>query len=329
MKSEGYGAGYAYDHDEPDAFSGQNYWPEALGRQKLYEPVERGFEREILQAAGLLGKAAEGARGVLSAVIETAPPNRRMTPGPALAIESHAGLSSRFPRRRARRLLRHTVNLLAARLWGTNFPWGTFLINISGSLVMGLIAGFLAFRAGANWTQHVRLFLLTGILGGYTTFSAFSLDAALLFERGELGCWRRPMSAARSSGAGRRFRRLCPRGEGASIRCKQGPAGAATAAQDAAAAKKRLPPPKSRRATATRAPGQKFAADARRSAVQNLVVTEDEDGMRIDRWFKRRIPTLSLVASGENLPQGRGAADGKRVDTSTRVVAGPMCACRR
>ncbi|MDJ1157270.1 replication-associated recombination protein A [Chelatococcus sp. SYSU_G07232] len=47
MTSEGYGAGYAYDHDEPDAFSGQDYWPEALGRQRFYEPVERGFEREI------------------------------------------------------------------------------------------------------------------------------------------------------------------------------------------------------------------------------------------------------------------------------------------
>ncbi len=47
MKQEGYGSGYAYDHDEPDAFSGQNYWPDALGRQSIYEPVERGFEREI------------------------------------------------------------------------------------------------------------------------------------------------------------------------------------------------------------------------------------------------------------------------------------------
>ncbi len=47
MKREGYGADYAYDHDAPDAFSGQNYWPEALGRRTLYEPVERGFEREI------------------------------------------------------------------------------------------------------------------------------------------------------------------------------------------------------------------------------------------------------------------------------------------
>ncbi len=47
MKTEGYGAGYRYDHDEPDAFSGQDYWPEKLGRRRLYAPVERGFEREI------------------------------------------------------------------------------------------------------------------------------------------------------------------------------------------------------------------------------------------------------------------------------------------
>ncbi len=47
MKSEGYGSGYDYDHDVPDAFSGQDYWPEALGRHTLYEPVDRGFEREI------------------------------------------------------------------------------------------------------------------------------------------------------------------------------------------------------------------------------------------------------------------------------------------
>lgn len=47
MKSEGYGGGYRYDHDEPNAFSGQNYWPDKLGRQNVYEPTERGFEREI------------------------------------------------------------------------------------------------------------------------------------------------------------------------------------------------------------------------------------------------------------------------------------------
>jgi putative ATPase len=47
MKREGYGGGYQYDHDAPEAFSGQNYWPDKLGRQTLYDPVERGFEREI------------------------------------------------------------------------------------------------------------------------------------------------------------------------------------------------------------------------------------------------------------------------------------------
>jgi putative ATPase len=47
MKSEGYGEGYKYDHDEPDAFSGQDYWPEKIGRQRFYEPVDRGFERDV------------------------------------------------------------------------------------------------------------------------------------------------------------------------------------------------------------------------------------------------------------------------------------------
>ena len=81
--------------------------------------------------------------------------------------------------------LRHLVNVTCARGLGTGFPWGTFIINISGSLVMGLIAGYLAFKGEAS--QPWRLFLMTGILGGYTTFSAFSLDAALLYERGEIG----------------------------------------------------------------------------------------------------------------------------------------------
>jgi fluoride exporter len=80
--------------------------------------------------------------------------------------------------------LRHAVNMACAKYMGAAFPWSTFIINISGSIVMGLIAGYLAFRGEAS--QPWRLFLMTGILGGYTTFSAFSLDAALLYERGEL-----------------------------------------------------------------------------------------------------------------------------------------------
>ena len=81
--------------------------------------------------------------------------------------------------------LRHTVNMASSRLLGTAFPYHTFIINISGSIVMGLIAGYLAFKGEAS--QPWRLFLMTGILGGYTTFSAFSLDTALLYERGEVG----------------------------------------------------------------------------------------------------------------------------------------------
>jgi fluoride exporter len=80
--------------------------------------------------------------------------------------------------------LRHLMNLVSTRWFGTAFPYHTFIINITGSTVMGLIAGYLAFKGEAS--QQWRLFLMTGILGGYTTFSAFSLDAALLYERGEM-----------------------------------------------------------------------------------------------------------------------------------------------
>lgn len=82
---------------------------------------------------------------------------------------------------------RHSVNLAAARLLGLGFPWGTLIVNIAGSFAMGLIAGWFAFKAGAGLSQHARLFLTTGILGGFTTFSAFSLDVVLLWERNEVG----------------------------------------------------------------------------------------------------------------------------------------------
>jgi CrcB protein len=81
--------------------------------------------------------------------------------------------------------LRHAVNIAAARLLGAGFPFGTLTVNVVGSLAMGLLAGYFAFKGQAP--QHWRLFLTTGILGGFTTFSAFSLDAALLYERGDLG----------------------------------------------------------------------------------------------------------------------------------------------
>jgi fluoride exporter len=80
--------------------------------------------------------------------------------------------------------LRHGVNLACARACGLAFPWGTLAVNIIGSFALGLIAAWLAFKIEAPWSQHARLFLMTGILGGFTTFSAFSLDAVLLWERG-------------------------------------------------------------------------------------------------------------------------------------------------
>ena len=81
--------------------------------------------------------------------------------------------------------LRHGINIASGRALGTAFPYGTLLVNVTGSFIMGLVAAYFAFKGDA--TQHWRLFLTTGILGGYTTFSAFSLDAALLYERGETG----------------------------------------------------------------------------------------------------------------------------------------------
>lgn len=80
-------------------------------------------------------------------------------------------------------LLRHAVNRVTL-LTGGGYPWNTVVVNVVGSFAMGLLAGWWAFRGGSH--QTVRLFLATGVLGGFTTFSAFSLDAALLWERGRM-----------------------------------------------------------------------------------------------------------------------------------------------
>ena len=80
--------------------------------------------------------------------------------------------------------LRHGVNLASARLFGTLFPWHTLIENVTGSFAMGLLAAYFALKGDAS--QHWRLLLTTGVLGGYTTFSAFSLDIVLLYERGQV-----------------------------------------------------------------------------------------------------------------------------------------------
>lgn len=80
-------------------------------------------------------------------------------------------------------VLRHVLNVWITMLLGHGFPYGILTINVIGSLAMGLVAGWFAF-AGEG-PSGLKMFLGTGLLGGFTTFSAFSLDTALLMERGE------------------------------------------------------------------------------------------------------------------------------------------------
>jgi len=79
--------------------------------------------------------------------------------------------------------LRHGVNRAAMAWLGTGFPYGTFFVNIAGGLLMGVLAETFLVKGGGS--QEFRLFLTTGILGGFTTFSAFSLEAALMWQRSD------------------------------------------------------------------------------------------------------------------------------------------------
>lgn len=76
---------------------------------------------------------------------------------------------------------RYLVGVGAIRLIGTGFPWGTLIVNVAGSLIMGLMIETFALRYSVS--NEIRTFLATGVLGGFTTFSAFSLDFAVLMER--------------------------------------------------------------------------------------------------------------------------------------------------
>ncbi|WP_020178193.1 fluoride efflux transporter CrcB [Methylopila sp. M107] len=80
---------------------------------------------------------------------------------------------------------RYGVNVWTMRAFGPGFPWGTLAVNVFGGLVMGLLAAIFALKAEAP--PEAKLFLMTGVLGGFTTFSAFSLDSVALWERGEVG----------------------------------------------------------------------------------------------------------------------------------------------
>ncbi len=79
---------------------------------------------------------------------------------------------------------RYGIGILIGRLWHSNIPVATLFINIFGSLLMGVLIGLLAHYTPA-WQGQARLFLAVGVLGGFTTFSAFSLDVIFLIERGQ------------------------------------------------------------------------------------------------------------------------------------------------
>jgi len=79
---------------------------------------------------------------------------------------------------------RHLVSMMTLRMFGPGFPVGTLTVNIAGSLIMGLFIGWLV-KHGSAQMQDLRYFVATGVLGGFTTFSAFSLDTSVLWERGD------------------------------------------------------------------------------------------------------------------------------------------------
>ena len=79
--------------------------------------------------------------------------------------------------------LRYAFNVLGASVMITNAPIATLTINVIGCLLMGFIAGYFAFRG--NISQHFRLFIMTGIMGGFTSYTAFSLEVVSMFARGQ------------------------------------------------------------------------------------------------------------------------------------------------
>ncbi|WIJ26824.1 fluoride efflux transporter CrcB [Devosia sp. RR2S18] len=83
-------------------------------------------------------------------------------------------------------MARYGTSVLITRWWQGGFPLATIVVNVLGSLLMGVLIGILA-RLTPTWAPEARLFVAVGVLGGFTTFSTFSLDAITLLERGAVG----------------------------------------------------------------------------------------------------------------------------------------------
>jgi len=82
--------------------------------------------------------------------------------------------------------LRYQLGRASLRVMGPGYPWGTLAANVLGGFLMGALIGWLAVRYQGQHSEQIRLLLAVGVLGGFTTFSAFSLETMLMFERGEL-----------------------------------------------------------------------------------------------------------------------------------------------
>ena len=171
-------------------------------------------------------------------------------------------------------LARYLVAGAVQPAWWPGFPCGIFVVNITGGLVMGLIAELAALKL--NLTPEMRAFLTTGILGGYTTFSTFSLDSALLMRARRLCPGGAPMSSAR----------WCCR----SWRCS--PA----------------------------------CGSCARSMPELRTIDADDDGIRLDRWFKRHYPALTHVLLEKLLRKGEVRLDGKRAKCRRPRRRGPGAA---
>lgn len=98
-----------------------------------------------------------------------------MTPSFILAVAVGGAIGS---------IARYLVGIAAGKLLGFDLPWGTLIINVTGSFLIGLFVGLFATRW--DLSQAARVFLTVGICGGYTTFSTFALDAWYLIERGQV-----------------------------------------------------------------------------------------------------------------------------------------------